>query len=115
MVSCYGRGHVGVYPTGYRGAIYEPPTEWLTIEVGAHAIQTDLSNKFAFVPHVDRPMDDDLEPPKNLPGPNVIYPFRFDEDTGRLTANSPLKVDVATGLGPRHYFSSHFRRRLFHE
>jgi 6-phosphogluconolactonase len=103
MVSYYGTGHVGVHPTGDGGDIAGPPTEWLATEVGAHAIQTDRSNKFAFVPHIDRLMDDVLSPPKNLPGPNTIYQFRFDENTGRLTPNTPQQVDVGAGLGPRHY------------
>ena len=29
--------------------------------------------------------------------------FRFDAGTGRLTANSPFRVEPAERLGPRHY------------
>ena len=36
-------------------------------------------------------------------GPNAIFQFRFDENTGRLTPNSPLKVEPEEHLGPRHY------------
>ena len=56
-----------------------PPSAWVPTAVGAHAIQTDRSNRFAFVPHIARLNDNVLEPPKNAPGPNVIYQFRFDE------------------------------------
>ena len=44
-----------------------------------------------------------LEPPKNIPGPNVIYQFRFDAEAGRLTPNDPLRVEMNGFLGPRHY------------
>ena len=61
------------------------------------------SNKFAFVPHIARLRDNVLEPVKEEYGPNAIYQFRFDENTGRLTPNSPLRVEPAERLGPRHY------------
>jgi 6-phosphogluconolactonase len=54
-------------------------------------MQTDPSNKFAFVPHIAGN------------GPNAIFQFRFDENTGHLTPNSPFKVEPAEHLGPRHY------------
>ena len=99
----YQAGHVGVHPIGDDGAVGDPPIEWLATDIGAHAIQTDPSNKFAFVPHIARLFDNVMEPPKDTPGPNVIFQFRFDENTGRLTPNSPLKLEVEEGLGPRYY------------
>jgi 6-phosphogluconolactonase len=33
----------------------------------------------------------------------VIYQFRFDENTGRLTPNTPLQLEMGGHLGPRHY------------
>ena len=36
-------------------------------------------------------------------GPNAIFQFRFDENTGHLTPNSPLRVEPEEYLGPRHY------------
>ncbi|GIT06358.1 MAG: hypothetical protein CM1200mP29_17690 [Verrucomicrobiota bacterium] len=53
----------------------------------AHAILTDTSNRFAFVPHT---------------GPNAVYQFRFDAKSGKLTKNDPLTASPATGLEPRH-------------
>ena len=47
--------------------------------------------------------DNVLEPPKNIPGPNFIAQFRFDAETGRLTPNSPFRVEQAELVGPRHY------------
>ena len=66
-------------------------------------MQTDPSNKFAFVPHIARLNDNVLEPRRENPGPNVIFQFKFDAQSGRLTANSPLRVEPAERLGPRHY------------
>lgn len=99
----YQAGHVGVHPIGDNGAVGEPPIEWLATDIGAHAIQTDPSNKFAFVPHIARLFDNVMEPAKDAPGPNVIFQFKFDDNTGRLTPNSPLKLEAGEGLGPRYY------------
>lgn len=99
----YQAGHVGVHPIGDDGAVGEPPIEWLATDIGAHAIQTDPSNQFAFVPHIARLFDNVMEPAKDAPGPNVIFQFKFDENTGRLTPNSPLKLEAGEGLGPRYY------------
>ncbi len=99
----YQGGGVAVYRLGPDGAVGAPSQEWLATATGAHAIQTDPSNRFAFVPHIARIQDNVLEPPKDNPGPNVIMQFRFDADRGRLTANSPARVEQADRLGPRHY------------
>jgi 6-phosphogluconolactonase len=47
--------------------------------------------------------DNVLEPPKNIPGPNFIAQFRFDAETGRLTPNTPFRVEQGELVGPRHY------------
>ena len=103
LSSYYQSGHAAVHPISDDGAVGEPPTTWLATDTGAHAMQTDPSNRFAFVPHIARLNDNVLEPVKEAPGPNVIYQFKFDESTGRLTPNSPLQVDQEEQLGPRHY------------
>ena len=99
----YISGHAAVHPLGDDGAVGEPPIEWLATDTGAHAIQTDPSNKFAFVPHIARLRDNVLEPVREAYAPNVIFQFRFDENTGRLTPNSPLRVELGERLGPRHF------------
>ena len=99
----YQGGHVAVHPIGDDGAVGGPPIEWLATAPGAHAIQTDPSNTFAFVPHIARLNDNVLEPVREAYGPNAIYQFRFDEHTGHLTPNSPLRVEPDERLGPRHY------------
>ena len=104
MLSAYYQGaHVAVHPIGDDGSVSGPPIEWLETAMAAHAIQTDPSNKFAFVPHIARLNDSVMQPPGDALGPNAISQFRFDENTGHLTPNSPLKVEPAAFLGPRHY------------
>jgi 6-phosphogluconolactonase len=85
-----GRG-VSVHPIGADGAVSDPPVERRETRRGAHSIQTDPSNRFAFVPHIAGR------------GPNEIWQFRFDEQTGHLTFNTPAKVVPEQPLGPRHF------------
>ena len=99
----YQGAHIAVHSIADGGAIVGPPIEWLETDVGAHAIQTDPSNRFAFVPHIARQSDNVMQPPGDALGPNVIYQFKFDENTGHLTPNSPLKVEQEEFLGPRHF------------
>ena len=73
------------------GAAVTPAVEWLMTASGAHSIQTDPSNRFAFVPHIANR------------GPNQIYQFNFDENTGHITPNSPPRVEITEYLGPRHF------------
>jgi len=88
----YGAGKVAVHPIGYDGAVGTPPVEWLDTARGAHSIQTDPSNRFAYVPHIAAP-----------DGPNVILQFKFNEATGRLTPNLPYRVIPEEGTGPRPF------------
>jgi 6-phosphogluconolactonase len=104
LLSAYYQGsHVAVHPLGDDGAVGGAPIEWLATATGAHAILTDPSNQFAFVPHIARLNDNVLEPVREVDGPNVILQFKFDEHTGHLTPNSPLRVEPEERLGPRHY------------
>jgi 6-phosphogluconolactonase len=97
LLSAYYQGaHAAVHPIGDNGAVGGPPIEWLETATGAHAMQTDPSNKFAFVPHIAGN------------GPNAIFQFRFfqfrfNENTGHITPNSPPRVEPAEHLGPRHF------------
>ncbi len=104
MLCAYYQGaHAAVHPIGADGAVGAPVLDRHDTANGAHAIATDPSNRFAFVPHIARLNDNVLEPPKNNPGPNFIAQFRFDPQTGRLSENSPFRVEPGAGLGPRHY------------
>ena len=92
VLSAYYQGaHVGVHPIGADGSVGDPPIEWLATATGAHAMQTDSTNSYAFVPHIAGN------------GPNAIFQFKFDETTGHLTPNSPAKVEPEEFLGPRHF------------
>lgn len=99
----YQGGFVAVHPLAGDGAVGAAPLDRVTTQTGAHAIATDPSNRFAYVPHIARLNDNVLEPPRDNPGPNMIMQFRFDADTGRLTANSPSRIEPGDRLGPRHY------------
>ena len=102
LSSYYQSGHIAVHPLGSGGSVGEGPVEWIATQVGAHAMQTDRSNRFAYVPHIARLNDNVLEPPRDAPGPNSIYQYKFDESTGRLSPNDPLELKMASNLGPRH-------------
>jgi 6-phosphogluconolactonase len=92
LLSAYyeGRG-VTVHQIGSNGAAGDPSVERRETARGAHCFQTDPSNRFAFVPHIAGR------------GPNEIWQFRFDEQTGHLTPNTPSKVIPEQPVGPRHY------------
>jgi 6-phosphogluconolactonase len=87
----YYQSTAGVHAVGSDGAATLPPVEWRMTAHGAHAIQTDRSNRFAFVPHIANR------------GPNAIFQFRFDETTGRLTPNTPDRHSPTEYLGPRAF------------
>jgi 6-phosphogluconolactonase len=99
----YQGGFVAVHPVEGDGTIGAHPIDRHETAVGAHAISTDPSNRFGFVPHIACLQDNVLEPPRDNPGPNVILQFRFDAKTGRLSPNSPFRVEPTERLGPRHY------------
>jgi 6-phosphogluconolactonase len=103
LCAYYQGGYVAVYPIAVDGNIGADAVDKQETAVGAHAIATDPSNRFAFVPHIARIQDNVLEPPKNNPGPNVILQYRFDDRTGRLSANTPHCIEQEDLVGPRHY------------
>ena len=88
----YEGGRCAVHAIGDDGAATRPPVEWLATAKGAHSMQTDPSNRFAFVPHIS-----------GGTGPNAIFQFRFDVETGHITPNSPARVEMDAELGPRHF------------
>jgi 6-phosphogluconolactonase len=103
LCAYYQGGYIAVYPIAADGAIGAIAIDKQETAVGAHAIATDPANRFAFVPHIARIQDNVLEPPKNNPGPNVILQYRFDAQTGRLSPNTPHRVEQDDLVGPRHY------------
>lgn len=92
MLSSYYQGaRVAVHPIGDDGSVGGPPVVSLETATGAHAMQTDPTNRYAFVPHIAGN------------GPNQVWQFHFDEDTGQITPNSPAIVEPEEFLGPRHF------------
>jgi 6-phosphogluconolactonase len=87
----YQAGKAAVHPIGSDGAASGPPVEWRDTARGAHCMQADPSNRFVFVPHIAGN------------GPNAIFLFRFDAQTGRLTPNTPARVSPERPDGPRHF------------
>lgn len=87
----YQAGKTAVHPIGANGVASSPPIEWRDTARGAHCLQTDPSNRFAFLPHIAGN------------GPNAIYQYRFDAQTGHLTPNTPSMVSPEHEDGPRHF------------
>src|SRR5712692_5728209 len=84
-------GHlISVNAIGKDGKVSDPQQVVPTAR-NAHAIITDNTNRFVFVPHL---------------GTDQIFQFRFDAKTGRLTANTPPVVQMKAGFGPRHIIMS---------
>ena len=86
----YGANLVSVNPIGKDGKVGEP-LQVIPTARNAHSIVTDRTNKFAFVPHL---------------GTDQIFQFRFDDKSGKLTANTPPVVQMRSGTGPRHIIIS---------
>jgi 6-phosphogluconolactonase len=89
LSSYYGGGRIAVHgiDAGYK--LSAAPLQTLDTDGHAHSIQTDRSNRFAFVPHTNPA--------------NAIFQFCFDEKTGQLTPNDPEKIQPETPEGPRHF------------
>ena len=83
----YQAGKVAVHTIDEQGVISSQAKQEVVTDEKAHAIITDRSNRFAFVPHT---------------GPNVIFQFLFDAKTGRATADEFAKVQRPANTGPRH-------------
>ena len=88
----YLAGRCAVHPIGEDGVAQSPPVVWRATGQGAHSMQTDESNRFAFAPHIG-----------GGNGMNAIFQFLFDEENGAITPNDPATVPQDGDLGPRHY------------
>lgn len=85
---------VMVHRVSADGVIDPDPAMNLETAIGAHCLQTDASNSFAFVPHVAN---------VERGGVNTIMQFKFDAADGTLTPNDPPEIKPDPGVGPRHY------------
>ena len=86
----YGGHLVSVNAVGKDGKVSEP-IQVIPTARNAHAIITDKTNRYVFVPHL---------------GTDQIFQFRFDAKTGKLTANTPPLVQLKPMTGPRHIIMS---------
>src|SRR5207253_7935199 len=93
----YGANLVSVNPVGADGKVGEP-LQVIPTARNAHAIRTDNSNRFVFVPHL---------------GTYQVFQFLFDEKSGRLTANTPPVAQMKAGTGPRHLITSPDNRFVY--
>ena len=83
----YSEGLVGSHALMENGLVKPGSLCKIKTKRCAHAILTDSSNRYAFVPHT---------------GPNAVYQFHFNEKSGKLTKNNPLTASPPKGLEPRH-------------
>lgn len=83
----YFSGEVRVHEIRKDGTLSDEPLQTLVTDKNAHSTIVDPQNRYVFVPHT---------------GPNVIFQFRFNTTTGKLTPNTEPKVTPLPGTGPRH-------------
>ena len=83
-----------VHSIGDDGALADPPVVWRETDIGAHYIQTDPANRYAFVPHIAEGA---------MTGANAIFQFRFDEKTGAIAETKFDGAKLEPGSGPRHF------------
>lgn len=85
----YGAGKITVHTIGDDKTVQDEPLQTVETDIHAHCIETDASNRFAFVPHT-------------VPR-NAIYQFHFHENTGTLTQNPVGNLNPGAPVGPRHF------------
>lgn len=83
----------GVHSIGEDGILADPPVVWRETAIGAHSIQTDPANRYAYVPHIAD---------GSMKGANAIFQFRFDAESGHLIPLSPTRTNPREPEGPRH-------------
>ncbi|HZM43187.1 MAG TPA: beta-propeller fold lactonase family protein [Burkholderiales bacterium] len=93
----YGGHMVSVNPVGADGRVGEP-MQVIPTARNAHAIITDRTGRYVFVPHL---------------GTDQVFQFVFDQKSGRLTANTPPLIQLKAGTGPRHLITSSDNRFVY--
>lgn len=83
----YSGNKISVNVINSGGEIHPEPLEVIPTGKHAHAIVTDPSNMFLFVPNL---------------GEDVVLQYRFDGASGKITPNQPSAVQTKKGAGPRH-------------
>jgi len=98
LAASYGAHLVTVNAVGADGRVAGEALQVIPTARNAHAIITDNTNRFVYVPHL---------------GTDQIFQFVLDPKTGRLTANTPPVVQMKAGTGPRHIIVSSDNRFLY--
>jgi 6-phosphogluconolactonase len=97
LSASYGGDLVSVNPVNADGTVGQP-LQVIPTARNAHAIITDKTNRFVFVPHL---------------GTDQVFQFVLDEKSGRLTANTPPVLQLKAGTGPRHLITSPDNRFVY--
>lgn len=87
LSASYASGLVAVHAIAADGTLSKQPLQTIETARNAHCIQPDPKNRFVFVPHT---------------GPNAVFQFRFEAQTGTLSPNQPPQVEAPQGSEPRH-------------
>jgi 6-phosphogluconolactonase len=95
--AAYGGHKVTVNPIGRDGTVGKE-SQVIPTALNAHAILTDKSNQYAFVPHL---------------GTDQVFQFRFDARTGKLASNTPATVQMKSKTGPRHLIFSNDNKFVY--
>jgi len=95
--AAYGGHKVTVNPIGKDGKVGKE-SQVIPTALNAHAILTDKSNQYAFVPHL---------------GTDQVFQFRFDAKTGKLSSNTPATVQMKSKSGPRHLVFSNDNKFVY--
>ena len=94
----YGSHLVSVNAVGADGRVAAEPLQVIPTGRNAHAIRVDNTNRFVYVPHL---------------GTDQIFQFVFDENSGRLSSNTPAVAQMKPMTGPRHLIVSPDNRFVY--
>jgi 6-phosphogluconolactonase len=94
----YAAHRISVNPIGKTGSVQAEATQIMETGCHAHAIRTDSSNRFVFVP---------------LLGADLILQMTFDEKRGILSPNHPAEIKTGANAGPRHIVFSPGNRFVY--
>lgn len=83
----YTAGKVMVHAIGKDGTLEREPRAEIPTDRNAHCMMPDPEGRFVFAPHT---------------GPNAIFRFTLDRETGRLAPASEPRVTTPDRTGPRH-------------
>lgn len=98
FAASYSGSRISVNRIHAEGEVDPEPLAVMPTGTHAHAVLTDPSNRFLFVPCL---------------GDDLILHVRFDAANGKITPNEPTAVGTQPGAGPRHLVFHPGRRFAF--